>query len=60
MSDIADASDKLIEAFTASAVARACSKPAMKATGQCRFCDKPVDPGLFFVTGIAGMTMKRN
>lgn len=48
MTDIADASDKLIEAFTAAAVARACGKPVMKANGWCRFCDEAVNPGLLF------------
>lgn len=48
MSDFADMSDKLIEAFTAAAVARASGKPVMKATGQCRFCEEPVNPGLLF------------
>lgn len=48
MSDIADASDKLIETFIASAIAHARGKQGMKATGECRFCDEAIGSGKLF------------
>jgi len=48
MSDIADASDQLIETFTTAAIAHARRDTHLHSDGHCAFCDEPVEIGLLF------------
>jgi len=43
MSDIADASDKLIETFTAAAIAQASRIQHVYSNGRCLFCDEVIN-----------------